>query len=42
VKPHHHGGGVLLKWRTNKNAERLDVRAALLATLVFCCSLTTE
>jgi hypothetical protein len=31
VKPRHHGGGVLQEWRTNKNAERVDARAALLA-----------
>src|SRR5260370_4634127 len=28
VKPHHHGGGGLLKWRRNKNAAGPGVRAA--------------
>src|SRR5258708_28194643 len=31
VKPRHHGRGALQEWRANKNAERLDARAALVA-----------
>ncbi len=31
MKPRHHGGGALQEWRTNKNAERLETRAALVA-----------
>jgi hypothetical protein len=38
VIPRHDGGDALRKWRTNKNAARLEVLAALLSNPAACAA----